>query len=47
MSDFIYRPFGRDIEYIIEVAALGGLLISNLMIVLNAQKQNLETLRQE
>jgi hypothetical protein len=44
MDEFMYRPFGKDFENIGEVLALGGLLISNFTVVLNSQKQNLETI---
>ena len=41
-NSFLYRPLGKDAENVPQVIALGGLLISNFMMILNARKENME-----
>ena len=41
-NNYVYRPFGKDLENLPQVIALGGLLISNFMMMLNAKKDNME-----
>ena len=38
----VYRPIGKDLENLPQVMALGGLLISNFMMMLGAKKENME-----
>ena len=37
-----YLPFGKDAENFPQAIALGGLLISNLMMILNRKKDNFD-----
>ena len=46
-SYFVYRPFGKDFENLPRLIAFGGLLTANFMVILNANKKNLETVHEE
>ena len=38
-----YIPFGKDLENLPQAIALGGLMITNFMMILNAKKSNMES----
>ena len=37
-ASMVYRPFGKDLENLAQVIALGGLLTSNFLVIFNANK---------